>query len=94
MALQQDYTRKVFGEQMAFKDCYFRVTRIIDYNKEEGCAFDITIYRNKDMSDARGEPIDSLGFRFPYNPNNKEDAIAECYAHLKKLGEFKTSVDC
>lgn len=94
MALQTDFTRDVFGQSMTFKECYFRVTRIVDYNKEEGCTFDVNIYRNKAMSDNRGEPVYSFGYRFPFNKENTKNVIEECYAHLKTLNEFKASIDC
>lgn len=93
MALQTDFTRDVFGESMTFKNCYFRIVRIMDYSKDDGCCFDVNIYRNKDLSDNRSEAIYSLGFRFSYNSENNSNVLEECYNYLKSLPEFEGSVD-
>ncbi len=93
MALQTDITKDVYGLQTTFKGCYFKVVRLVQFSKEEGCTFDVEVYRSKEHAGTGLNPVENLGVHFDYNPTCEAPILKECYNHLKTLNEFKTATD-
>ena len=94
MALQTQIIKRAFGQDMKFKDAYFKVVRIVEFSKESGCSFDVEVYRSKEASKDSRDIIESIGVHMPYNPDCEAPLLKECYNYLKTLPEFEDSIDC
>ena len=94
MALQTKIIKKAFGQDNVFNDAYFKVVRIIEFSKVEGCKFDVEVYKDKESSTNPSNLIEGLGIVKPYDPDCEAPILKECYNFLKTLPEFKDSKDC
>jgi len=94
MALQTNISIDVFGEQVLFEGAYFKVVNIHQFNKVNGCEFDVLAYRSKTHAEADAAAIYSVGLRFPYNENFEDSMLNECYTFMKTLDAFKDAIDC
>lgn len=88
MALQNNFTKNVYGETLVFSEAYYQISGI--RGSKERLNVSVLIYKDSSKSITLG----NLSFSFV--PSNEDDSLRwdkQAYEYIKTLDEFSEAID-